>query len=41
MNLRSLSELFRLREERAEDFDYKISVQFYEVSQNMVDASGA
>lgn len=31
MNLRSLSELFRIREERQEDFDYKIKVSFYEI----------
>jgi hypothetical protein len=33
MNLRSLSELFRLRQERAEDFSYKITASFYEVSE--------
>ena len=31
MNLRSLTELFRLRAERSDDFDYTLKVSFYEI----------
>ena len=38
MNLRSLTELFRLRDERREDVNYEISVSFYEVyNENLFD----
>ena len=38
MNLRSLKELFRLREERREDVSYEISVSFYEIyNENLYD----